>query len=205
MGGPLARRSGSRGEIVSLGATCLTRDQANAWIEKHHRHHKRVSGHRFIVGAMSAGELVGIAVAGRPRARLLQQYENLEVNRLCSDGSRNVCSFLYSRVSRIAQELGFTTCFTAILESEPGTSLRASGWLFAYSTKGGTQDRPSRRREDKSPIEPKQIWAAHWCLDAVRALNTEQASKAKACDDCGQPTGSEGALCFSCDRMSYGK
>jgi hypothetical protein len=160
-----------------LAPVCLTRDQANAWIELHHRHHKRVSGHRFIVGAVVAGELVGIAVAGRPRARLLQQYENLEVNRLCSDGSRNVCSFLYSRVSRVAQELGFATCFTAILESEPGASLRASGWLFAYSTKGGTQNRPSRPRVDKSPIEPKQIWAAHWCLDAVRALNREQSER----------------------------
>jgi hypothetical protein len=35
---------------VSLSATCLTRDQANAHIEAHHRHHKPVSGHRFIVG-----------------------------------------------------------------------------------------------------------------------------------------------------------
>jgi len=159
-----------------LTATCLTRDQANAWIKMHHRHHGTVSGHRFIVGALLGGELVGVAVAGRPRARLIEQYRNLEVNRLCSDGSRNVCSFLYSRCSRVAAELGFATCFTAILKGESGASLRASGWVHAYTTRGGSQDRPSRRRVDKSPVEPKQIWSAHWCLDAVRQLNAERAS-----------------------------
>lgn len=143
----------------------------------HHRHHKPVHGHRFIVGAVASGELVGIAVAGRPRARRIQQYENLEVNRLCSDGSPNVCSFLYSRCSRVARELGFKTCFTAILLSENGSSLRAAGWLYAYTTKGGKQDRPSRRREKVAPEEPKQIWSAHWCLEAVRALNAIQSKR----------------------------
>lgn len=162
---------------MTLSATCLTRDQANTWIKQHHRHHGIVSGHRFIVGALLNGQLVGAAVAGRPRARLAQQYENLEVNRLCSDGARNVCSFLYSRCSRIARELGFATCFTLILKGETGASLRAAGWVHVYTTKGGTSNRPSRPRVDKSPIEPKQVWAAHWCVDAVRALNIEQASK----------------------------
>lgn len=172
---------------MSLVATCLTRDQANAHIEAHHRHHKPVSGHRFIVGAVDSGKLVGIAIAGRPRARLIQQYENLEVNRLCSDGARNVCSFLYSRCSRVAQNLGFKTCFTAILLSENGSSLRAAGWLYAYTTKGGSQDRPSRRREKVAPEEPKQIWSAHWCLDAVRMLNAVQYGATGTSETKGEP------------------
>lgn len=156
----------------------LTRDQANAYIVAHHRHHGRVSGHRFIVGAEQDGSLVGVAVAGRPRARLIDQYKHVEVSRLCSAGGKNVCSFLYSRCSRIARELGFASVFTAILKSESGTSLLASGWVYAYTTRGGSQDRPSRRRVDLSPIDPKQIWCPAWCLDVVRTLNAAQARKA---------------------------
>ncbi len=160
-----------------LEPICLTRDQANAWIEAHHRHHGRVYGHRFIVGATLFGELVGVAVAGRPRAQKIEQYTNLEVNRLCSDGTANVCSFLYSRVARVARELGFKTCFTAILESESGTSLSASDWIYAYTTRGGSQDRPGRRRVDKSPTCPKQIWCPRWCLIETRDLNRAQSEQ----------------------------
>lgn len=162
-----------------MRAVPLTRDQANAYIVEHHRHHKRVTGHRYIVGAMTTEGLVGIAVAGRPRARRIAQYDILEVNRLCTDGSRNVCSFLYSRCSRVARELGFRGVFTAILESESGASLKASGWVYVYTTTGGTQDRPSRRRTDKSPTDPKQIWAPEWCADVVRTLNVTQAKRAR--------------------------
>lgn len=161
--------------MSSLAAIPMTRDQANAWIMEHHRHHGRVYGHRYIVGAQRAGRLVGVMVAGRPRARLIEQYGNVEVTRLCTDGSKNVCSFLYSRAARIALEMGFATCFTAILSSEAGTSLRAAGWVYAYTTRGGSQDRPSRRRAKVAPEEPKQIWSPVWCLDAVKSLNAAQA------------------------------
>lgn len=163
---------------MTLTATPMTRDQANAYIVAHHRHHGRVSGHRFIIGAERDGTLVGVMVAGRPRARMIEQYRHAEVSRLCSAGEKNVCSFLYSRAARIAREWGFSSIFTAILASETGHSLKAAGWVFAYMTTGGSQDRPSRRRVDKSSTEPKQIWCPAWCLDAVRGLNKKQARKA---------------------------
>jgi hypothetical protein len=153
----------------------MTRDQANAWIVKHHRHHGRVSGHRFIIGAEDIdGQLVGVMVAGRPRARLIDQYKHVEVSRLCTNGAFNACSFLYAKAARVAQEMGFDSCFTAILKSENGISLKAAGWLYAYSTRGGSQDRPSRRRVDKSPVEPKQIWCPRWSYLEVCKMNYEQ-------------------------------
>jgi hypothetical protein len=161
-----------------LTARPMTRDQANAYIKDHHRHHGRVAGHRFISGAELGGELVGVAVGGRPRARMVEQYRHVEVSRLCAAGERNVCSFLYSRCARVAREMGFASIFTAILESETGGSLLASGWLYAYTTRGGSQNRPARPRVDKSPTEPKQVWAPAWCLEVVRSLNVEQARKA---------------------------
>lgn len=149
----------------------MTRDQANAYIEAHHRHHGRVSGHRFIVAAVDSDRVVGVVVAGRPRARLIEQYQHVEVSRLCTDGTSNACSFLYARASRIARDMGFSSVFTAILKSETGASLKAAGWAYAYTTRGGSQDRPSRRRVDRSPTDPKQVWAPSWCLAVVRGHN----------------------------------
>lgn len=146
-----------------MRAVPLTRDQANAYIVAHHRHHGRVTGHRFIVGAADGDRLVGVAVVGRPRARLLDQANEAEVTRLCTDGSKNVCSFLYSRCSRVARELGFAKLYTYTLESEPGGSLRASGWIMEKRVRGESQDRPSRRRVDKSPTAPKLRWCPAWC------------------------------------------
>lgn len=160
-----------------LSARPVTRIQVNRFIVAHHRHHGAVSGFRFCVGAELGGELVGVVVVGRPRARRIEQYKHAEVTRLCSDGSKNVCSFLYSRAARVARELGFASIFTAILTSERGMSLHAAGWRRAYLTRGGSQDRPSRRRVDRSPIEPKQIYAPAWCFDVVRGLNRERASE----------------------------
>lgn len=157
---------------MTLRACPLTRDRANAYIVAHHRHHGRVTGHRFIVGAMVGDVLVGVAVAGRPRARLIEQYEHAEVSRLCTEGEKNVCSFLYAKCSRLAREQGFRSIFTAILASEPGTSLKAAGWVYVYTTSGGSQDRPSRRRVDKSPTTPKAIWAPVWCADVVATFNS---------------------------------
>jgi hypothetical protein len=160
-----------------LVARPLTRKEANDYIAKHHRHHGPVVGHRFIVGAEHDACLVGVAIGGRPRARMIGQYQHVEVSRLCTAGGANVCSFLYSRAARIAREMGFASIFTATLLSEPGTSLRACGWVFAYVTTGGSQDRPSRRRVDRWPIEPKSIWCPHWCLDVVRRHNVTQAAR----------------------------
>lgn len=149
-------------------AVPLTRDQANALIERLHRHHGRVVGYRFAVGAKQEGELVGCAVVGRPSARLIPQFNVAEVTRLATDGSKNACSFLYGVASRVCKELGFEALFTCILDSESGTSLRAAGWQMVRTTKGGSWDRPSRKRVDKAPTVPKQVWAPAWCAEKLR-------------------------------------
>ena len=51
---------------------------------------------------------------------------------------RNVCSFLYSRAARIAKEMGYAKIITYILESEPGTSLKAAGWVLEADGVGGS-------------------------------------------------------------------
>lgn len=65
--------------------------EINEIIEKHHRHHKRVQGHRFSIGAIEqkTGELVGGCSVGRPVARMLDQKNTLEVTRLVTNGHKN--------------------------------------------------------------------------------------------------------------------
>ena len=114
----------------------LTLKEANSFVEQHHRHHKPVRGHRFSLGCLKDGEIVGVAICGRPVARKTNYQEVLEVTRLCTDGTKNTCSFLYASCSRVAKEMGFKKIQTFILDSEHGSSLKASGWAYDGHTQG---------------------------------------------------------------------
>lgn len=101
---------------------------ANAYVRDHHRHHKPTVGHKFSIACADGQEIVGVAIVGRPVSRHLDDYWTLEVNRLCTDGTRNACSMLYAAAWRVARAMGYKRLITYILESEPGTSLKAVGW-----------------------------------------------------------------------------
>ncbi|EMM4122823.1 hypothetical protein WAC84_005219, partial [Escherichia coli] len=53
-----------------------------------------------------AGELTGVATAGRPVARHFDDGLTLEVNRTCTTGERNANSALYGAVWRAAKAMG---------------------------------------------------------------------------------------------------
>jgi hypothetical protein len=132
--------------------------EANAFVTEHHRHHKPVIGHLFSIGAAKDGKIVGVAIVGRPVARMRDDGETAEVTRLCTDGTRNACSFLYGACSRAAFALGFKRIGTYILASEPGTSLTGAGWRMVGETGGGSWSRGDRPRVDKHPTEPKLLF-----------------------------------------------
>lgn len=66
--------------------------QANEFVRQHHRHHKPVAGHKFSIGCAENGRLCAVAIVGRPVSRYLDDGFTLEVNRLCSDGTKNACT-----------------------------------------------------------------------------------------------------------------
>lgn len=146
---------------------------ANSFIEELHRHHKAVQGHKFSIGCEHGGNIVGVCVVGRPVSRYMDDGKTLEVTRLCTDGTKNACSFLYSRAAKIAKEMGYERIITYILETENGSSLKASGWhLDQEDAGGGDWSCPSRPRElevtqlslfpgkeVKYPVCKKQRWA----------------------------------------------
>lgn len=144
---------------------------ANEFVAKLHRHHKPTLSHRFSVGAAIDGELVGVAIVGRPVAHATDQWNIVEVTRLCTDGSQNACSFLYSACARAARELGYRKIQTFILLSEPGTSLEAAGWELEAIVEGASWHRPGRPRTDKHPTVDKARWA--------KVLNTGKGYDAK--------------------------
>lgn len=146
-----------------------TLKEANAYVERYHRHHDRVVGHKWSLAAYKDGRLCGVAIVGRPTGRRLDDGETLEVTRLCTDGTRNACSCLYAAAARKAKREGYSKIITFILQSEPGTSLRAAGWAME-AAKAGKPKWNARRYADRPvqlslfpkkqpPAEYKQRWA----------------------------------------------
>lgn len=99
---------------------------------------------------------MGVVTVCAPVARAVDYWTVAEVARLATDGHPNACSFLYARAARVAREMGYERIQTYILATEPGTSLKAAGWICGGGTKGGTWDRPSRRRREGAPTIPKR-------------------------------------------------
>lgn len=123
---------------------------ANAYVLNNHRHNGKVLMHRFSIGCYEGDRLCGVAICGNPSARKLDDGATIEVKRVCTDGTKNACSILYGRCARIAKEMGYGRIITYILQSESGTSLRASGWEIEAENVGGGENCwnvPSRPRE----------------------------------------------------------
>jgi hypothetical protein len=144
--------------MARLVLTTVTLAAANDFVARLHRHHKPVVGHKFSLGAMLDDALVGVAIVGRPVSRMRDDGETLEVTRLCTDGARNACSFLYGAAARSAFALGFKRIGTYTLPEEGGASLRATGWKMLGERGGGSWSRADRPRTDKSPTQSKTLW-----------------------------------------------
>ena len=127
---------------------------ANRFVAEHHRHHKPVRGHKFSLGCMANGRLAGVAIVGRPVSRYLDDGLTLEVNRLCTDGTKNACSFLYGAAARAAKVMGYRKIITDILDRESGVSVRAAGWQCA-GLAGGREWTGKRRPPE--PLYPAQM------------------------------------------------
>lgn len=107
----------------------ITFRDACAFVAKLHRHNKPPRGHKFSVGLWQQNYLVGVAMAGRPVARAFDDGLTIEVNRTCTDGTRNANSMLYGAVWRAAYAMGYRRCITYTQAAESGASLRAAGFV----------------------------------------------------------------------------
>ena len=110
--------------------------QANEYLKLFHRHSKKVAGCKFSICAYKDNKLVGVAIVGRPVARKLDDGLTGEILRTCTDGTKNVNSFLYGACQRIWKEMGGSKIITYTLDTESGISLRAAGFVIARVAPG---------------------------------------------------------------------
>tara|TARA_Y100000310_G_scaffold136910_1_gene135805 strand:- start:1591 stop:2037 length:447 start_codon:yes stop_codon:yes gene_type:complete len=143
-----------------LELTPMTLREANAFVVAHHRNHKPVPGTKFAIGVSLRGVVVGVALVGRPVSYREDNGFTLEVNRCCTDGTRNTCSFLYGAAWRAARAMGYRRLITYTLKSEGGASLRASGWRLLGEAGGGNWNTVSRPRVDTQHQQLKLKWEA---------------------------------------------
>jgi hypothetical protein len=133
--------------------------EANEFVAKYHRHNLPAVGCKFAVGAALDRKLVGVAIAGRPVARWLDDGKTLEVLRVATDGTPNACSFLYARCAKIARLMGYATVITYTLESEGGASLRAVGAKPTGPLESHEWSNPDRPRKSQHVYhETKYRW-----------------------------------------------
>lgn len=131
---------------------------AKAWVEKTHRHLPEFNGARFAVAVTNdAGEICGVAVASNG-PRVWEGTGRLNIGRVSTDGAENACSMLYGAMCRAGKALGYLEAWTYTLPEEPGTSLRAAGFVDMGLTDGGEHDRKSRPRKPAVRPEPKRRW-----------------------------------------------
>ena len=146
-------------------------DDAKAFVTALHRHHKAPLGGLWAVAAADGtGRVVGVAVVGRPVARMLDDGWTTEVTRLCTDGARNACSLLYGAARRGALARGYVYGLTYVLATESGGSLLASGWRRAAEVKGAEWSRPSRQRAEGGEVQRTDKVRWEWGQRATVAL-----------------------------------
>jgi hypothetical protein len=147
----------------------LSLREANDFVEAFYRHSGRTSrdGGKFAIGASNEGCLVGVAIVGRPVARLLNDSFTAEVLRLCvtEKAPKGTCSFLYVASWRAWRALGGLRLVTYTLATEGGASLRGSGWRLVAQVRPDSWAREKRERRWQ-PIygQQKLRWEIGTCV-----------------------------------------
>jgi hypothetical protein len=136
---------------ISIGKA---REAVGAW----HRHLPPPPGGLFALAVAHEGEVVGVAIVGRPVARMRDNGWTAEVTRVATNGHPNACSKLLGAAWRTARALGYRRLYTYTLAREDGASLRGAGWSQVGSSAGGSWARASRPRSQGNEEGPKKVW-----------------------------------------------
>jgi hypothetical protein len=146
---------------MSLAVSPWTVKQALPFVAKVHRRLPRIQGAMWAVALLADGQIVGTALVGWPARKL--NGDTLSVLRVAVvEGHKNGCSMLYGACSRAGKAMGAKNMVTYTHVDEPGTSLRAAGWVDGGLTDGGEWSRESRPRLPGIDAEEKRRWWAPW-------------------------------------------
>lgn len=151
----------------------VTLTEARRFVAEHHRHNVPPQGWMFGVGLCNgSNELLGVAIAGHPVARLLMDGKTVEITRVCTVGEKNANSKLYGAICRAAEALGYDRAITYTLVTESGASLKAAGFQPTGSvdaSKAKNWSRANGRHYDTTiwgqrifPVEDRIRWERTW-------------------------------------------
>ncbi len=143
---------------MTLNIAPCTVKAATKKVRVWHRHLPDIQGGLFAAQCIDLeGNCVGVAIAGNP-SRVWQGQAKLVISRVATSGYENACSALYGALCRAAKAPGYREVWTYTLPDEPGTSLRAAGFIDMGMTDGGEHSRPSRYRKPAVRPEQKRRW-----------------------------------------------
>jgi len=148
---------------VSLRVVPVSFRDACGFVVMWHRHHGAPVGCKFCLGVADDDDVLrGVAITGRPVARMLQDGMTLEVTRTATDGTANANSMLYGACWRAARALGYRRLVTYTQAGEEGGSLRAAGWRVVAERRARPGwNMPSRPRELRGTEGiPRTLWEA---------------------------------------------
>lgn len=154
---------------MQLELVPVTLTDAKRFVGAHHEHNEAPLSWKFGTGVAADGELVGIAMVGRPSGRGLDQYKSVEITRVCLSEKgtyRNAASMLYGAACRMAAAGGYRTAYTYTLEEEDAASVRAAGFLLdaelgereTWSTASRPRYEENLFGERQRPKGPKRRW-----------------------------------------------
>lgn len=157
---------------------------ANAYVEKHHKHHPAARGCKFPIGCYFGDLLVGVVIVERPKARHLDDGWTLELTRVCTAGHQHVASKLIAAATRAAFAMGARRVISYVLAEEAGSSYLAAGWFRVEDGAGnpilfggGEWSRPSRSRDLMvSPTGRKHRWERHSRAEIIEAVSQLEAA-----------------------------
>lgn len=147
---------------MTLRLRACTAKAASRWVALLHRHFPDVGQGRFAVAVVDeTGAIRGVAIAGNG-PRVWEGTGRLSIARVATDGAENACSMLLGALCRAGKALGYLEAWTYTLPEEPGTSLRAAGFIEQGLTQshggGGEHSRTGRPRKPAKDSRPKRRW-----------------------------------------------
>lgn len=156
---------------MTLHIVPITLKTAKAFVTEHHRHNRAPTGWKFGVGLSLDGMLVGVATAGRPIARHLDDGFTLEVNRTCTQGHKNANSMLYGAVWRAAKAMGYAKAITYTQADETGASLRGAGWVKVKELppRKSWAESSVKHKAAKDPVGNGGVARVMWEITAANA------------------------------------
>jgi hypothetical protein len=152
---------------MSLSLYPMQIADAKAHVARWHRHSAPPVGGICAACVVDPnGWPVGVAVIGRPVSRVLQERGYLEVTRVATTGARNACSMLYGWAAREALRRQAPALCTYTRADEPGTSLRAAGWIDCATTRPRSRGWANRGGRVQQERIGKIRWEPRWSLGA---------------------------------------